>query len=372
MWKDKVRGKVEELFAKAGVQFEGNSEWDIHVKDERVFGKILSDGSLGLGEAYMNGWFECERFDETVHRLFNNGIEKAAKAWGNIFLYLQAIVINQQSKRRAFVIGERHYDLGNDLFELMLDKEMVYSCGYWKSAKSLDQAQEDKMDLICRKLDLQPGMKILDIGCGWGGLARHAAKHYGAEVVGISVSKEQLQLASEKSKGLNIEYQFKDYRDVNDQFDAVVSVGQMEHVGYKNYKIYMETIFKSLRDKGLVLLHTIGSNTSDKVCDPWISKYIFPNSHLPSAAQVTKAGENLFVLEDLHNFGADYDKTLMAWYNNFETNWTKIQKKYGERFYRMWRFYLLSCAGAFRSRRIQLWQFVFSKGAREEVYQAVR
>ncbi|MGJ4789955.1 cyclopropane fatty acyl phospholipid synthase [Leptospira koniambonensis] len=372
MWKEKVRGKVEELFAKAGVSFGGNADWDIQVKDDRLFEKIFSNGSLGLGEAYMNGWFECGRFDETVRRLLDKGIEKAAKTWGNFFLYIESIILNRQSKRRAFMIGERHYDLGNDLFELMLDKEMVYSCAYWKNTNSLDQAQENKMDLICRKLDLQPGMKVLDIGCGWGGLARHAAREYGAEVFGISVSKEQLALAEDRSKNLNIKYELMDYRDVKDNFDSILSVGQMEHVGYKNYRTYMEIVYKSLKEKGLFLLHTIGSNNSSKMTDRWIEKYIFPNSHLPSAAQITKASENLFVLEDLHNFGPDYDKTLMAWYNNFEKGWNLIQKKYGERFKRMWEFYLLSCAGAFRSRKIQLWQFVFSKGDREEIYQAIR
>ncbi|TGL54666.1 cyclopropane fatty acyl phospholipid synthase [Leptospira wolffii] len=370
--RDKIRDKVESLFEKAGVSFGGNSDWDIQVKDDRLYGKILSDGSLGLGEAYMDGWFECEHFDETVYRLLGNGIQNAARVWGNISLYLQALILNRQSKKRAFVVGEKHYDLGNDLFEIMLDKEMIYSCAYWKEAEDLDTAQEKKLDLICRKLKLQPGMRILDIGCGWGGLARYAVKNYGAEVIGISVSKEQLELAREKSKGLNIEYRFSDYRDVNERFDAVVSVGQMEHVGYKNYKTYMNIIDRCIEGKGLVLIHTIGSNESSTFTDPWIEKYIFPNSHLPSAAQITKSAESLFVLEDLHNFGPDYDKTLMAWYRNFESGWENIQKKYGERFHRMWKFYLLSCAGAFRSRKIQLWQFVFSKGGKEEVYEAVR
>lgn len=278
-----------------------------------------------------------------------------------------------QSRRRAFIVGERHYNLGNDLFQNMLDKRMNYSCAYWKDASNLDEAQENKLELICKKLYLQPGMRVLDIGCGWGAFAKYAAERYGVEVVGITVSKDQVALGREMCKGLPVEIKLQDYRDVNEKFDRIVSVGMIEHVGYKNYREYFLIAHRNLKDDGLFLLHTISQVRSTKSTDAWIHKYIFPNGMLPSIAQLAKAVENLFVIEDIHNFGADYDKTLMAWYNNFNTNWGKIKDKYGERFYRMWKYFLLSSAGAFRARnKNQLWQIVLSKNGVLGGYQSFR
>jgi cyclopropane-fatty-acyl-phospholipid synthase len=250
----------------------------------------------------------------------------------------------------------------------MLDKRMVYTCGYWKDAKTLDEAQEAKLDLTCKKLNLKPGMKVLDIGCGWGSFAKYAAEKYKVKVVGITVSKEQAVLAKALCKGLPIEIRLQDYRDLNEKFDRIVSLGMFEHVGYKNYKTYMKVVHRCLKDDGLFLLHTIGGNKSVKSTDPWIDKYIFPNSMLPSIKQMGDAIEDYFVMEDWHNFSADYDKTLMAWYNNFENSWNKLKDDYDERFHRMWRYYLLACAGTFRARKSQLWQIVLSKDGIKEGY----
>ncbi|TGK12142.1 cyclopropane fatty acyl phospholipid synthase [Leptospira fletcheri] len=367
-----IRKKVETLFSAAGVSFVGNSPWDLKIKNDSFYERVAAKGSLGFGEAYMDGWFESEKLDQTIYKVVKAGLErKGGKSWRDLLLFVLSRLINQQDGNRAFEVGERHYDIGNDLFREMLDPELVYSCAYWKKAKNLAEAQINKLDLICRKIKLKPGMKVLDIGCGWGGFARYAAKHYGAKIVGISVSKEQLSLAKDLSKGFDIEYRLQDYRAVNEPFDRIVSVGQMEHVGFKNYTTYMKIAYRCLKDGGLFLLHTIGSNNTSRVGDAWIEKYIFPNSLLPSSAQLTKAAEKLFVLEDLQNFGSYYDQTLMAWYNNFEKSWKKLGNKYGERFYRMWKFYLLACAGAFRARKLQLWQLVFSKEM-EGVYEGVR
>ena len=185
-------------------------------------------------------------------------------------------LFNYQSKARAFQIGEHHYDLGNDLFEKMLDKRMIYSCGYWKNAKTLDEAQEAKLDLICRKLYLKPGMKVLDIGCGWGGFAFFAAEKYGVEVVGVSVSKEQIAYAEAKRGKLPVTFLLQDYRDITGSFDRVVSVGMFEHVGYKNYTEFMTVVNRCMKDDGLCLLHTIGATITSFHPDPWIQKYIFP------------------------------------------------------------------------------------------------
>jgi cyclopropane-fatty-acyl-phospholipid synthase len=362
MSKKKYKKIAQELFQHAGIEINGSNPWDIQVHDERFYKRVITEAELGLGESYMDKWWDVEKLDEMIFRILRADLQEKIKR--NLKVALQLIgfyLINMQAKRRAFIIGERHYDLGNDLFQNMLDKRMNYSCAYWKNATTLDEAQENKLELICKKLYLKPGMRVLDIGCGWGAFGKYAAENYKVEVVGITVSKQQIDLGRELCKGLPVEFRLIDYRDVNEKFDRIVSVGMIEHVGYKNYRTYFEIAARNLNDDGLFLLHTIGSIISTKSTDAWTHKYIFPNGMLPSLAQLAKAVEGLFVIEDVHNFGADYDKTLMAWYNNFKTNWYKIKDKYGERFYRMWEYFLLSSAGSFRARRNQLWQIVFSK-----------
>jgi cyclopropane-fatty-acyl-phospholipid synthase len=249
---------------------------------------------------------------------------------------------------------------------------MTYTCGYWQGALNLEQAQADKLDLVCRKIALQPGDRVLDIGCGWGSFAEFAALRYGAQVVGVTISRQQAQLARQRCDGLPVEIRLQDYRDLDEPFDHIVSLGMFEHVGWKNYATYMQVAQRCLGDSGVFLLHTIGANSSCKHCDAWISRYIFPNGGLPSIAQLGKSLEGRFVLEDWHNFGADYDLTLMAWHANFERHWHELTGSYDQRFYRMWRYYLLICAGAFRARDIQLWQLVLSKKGLSGGYLSVR
>lgn len=373
MYKTAIKKYINRKFTHADIHLNGNRPWDIQVHDERFFPKVFSQGSLGLGESFMDGWIDVKQIDESIRRIMESKLVETNEFIGkNILGALSSFILNKQTKRRALQVGKEHYDLSNYLFQCMLDKRMTYSCGYWKDAKTLNEAQEAKLDLICRKINLKPGMKILDIGCGWGSFAKYAAEKYHAHVVGITISKEQLELAKQMCKGLPIELRFQDYRDINETFDHIVSVGQMEHVGYKNYRTYMKIAAKSLKDNGLFLLHTIGSNRSFVDGDPWIDKYIFPNGMLPSIAQLAKASERIFVMEDWHNFGADYDKTLMAWARNFDDHWNTLKTTYDERFYRMWKYYLLSCAGAFRSRTLQLWQIVLSKNGVPGGYHSVR
>ena len=301
-----------------GVKINGDNLCDIRVLNEKFYQRVLSGASLGLGESYMDGWWECECLDEFFHRLIPSRPEdKIKKDWKLLLHILNAVILNKGSKSRAFQIGERHYDIGNELYMNMLDKRMVYSCAYWKDAKNLDEAQEAKLDLICRKLGLHPGMKILDIGCGWGSFAKYAAEKYGVEVVGITVSKQQVKLGRELCKGLPVEINLQDYRDVDGKFDHIVSIGMFEHVGYKNYRTFMDIVHKCLKDGGLFLLHTIGNNQSHITTDPWIGKYIFPNSLVPAMRQICASVEGLFVMEDWHNFGSHYDATLRAWFKKF-------------------------------------------------------
>ncbi|KPJ98455.1 MAG: cyclopropane fatty acyl phospholipid synthase [Desulfobacterales bacterium SG8_35] len=308
----------------------------------------------------MDGWWDAAQVDEFFSRALKANLQNKILSLQDFFCYLQALILNLQCQKRSYAVGKKHYDIGNDLYECMLDKRMIYSCAFWKNVESLDQAQEAKLDMVCRKLELKPGMRVLDIGCGWGGMAEFAAQNYGVEVLGITISREQAALARQRCAGLPVKIRLQDYRNLNDTFDRVLSLGMFEHVGYKNYRTFMEKVCRLLKDDGLFLLHTIGSNRSQKNTDSWIQKYIFPNSMLPSAKQISAAIEGVFVLEDWHAFGADYDKTLMHWYENFKNSWHSLRKEYDERFFRMWKYYLLSCAGSFRARANQLWQIVLS------------
>ena len=353
---------VRELLEYAGIQVNGPNPWDIQVHNPHLYDRVLGEVHLGLGESYMDGWWDCDAIDQFITRALNANLDVRVRGnWKIAWHWLRARLLNLQAASRAYEVGEKHYDLGNDLYTAMLDKRLNYTCGYWKNASNLDEAQEAKLDLVCRKIGLKPGMRVLELGCGWGSFAKYAAETYGAEVLGVTVSKEQVALGMELCKGLPVELRLQDYREVQGQYDAVISIGILEHVGYKNYRTYMQVVDRCLKPGGIAFIHTIGGNVSSVSGDPWTTKYIFPNGMLPSIAQIGKAMEGIFVMEDWHNFGPDYDKTLMAWYANFERAWDRLKPKYGDRFYRMWRYYLLSCAGGFRSRNTQLWQIVMTR-----------
>ncbi|MDF1795884.1 MAG: cyclopropane fatty acyl phospholipid synthase [Coxiellaceae bacterium] len=357
---------ASELLGIAGVTIGGSKPFDIQVHNKRFFDEVLANGSIGLGESYMQKWWDCEALDQFFFKVLSARLDEHIKFnMKLLFQVLQRKLFNLQSKRRAFNIGEHHYDMGNDLYKAMLDQRMVYTCAYWKEADNLDDAQEDKLKLTCEKLQLKPGMKVLDIGCGWGSLAKYAAENYGVEVVGVTVSQQQIELAREMCQGLPIELRLQDYRDVNEEFDRIVSLGMFEHVGEKNYNTYMSVAHRCLKENGIFLLHTIGNNTTTHSVDPWINKYIFPDGKIPSIVEISKASEEYFVMEDWHNFGPYYDKTLMAWRANVTAQWDKLKSNYDDTFKRMWDYYLLSCAGSFRARHIQLWQVVFTKGVVE-------
>jgi cyclopropane-fatty-acyl-phospholipid synthase len=353
---------IRELLASTGIEIDGSNPWDLQVKDARFYDRVLREVELGFGEAYMDGWWECEAIDQLIARIFLADLPAQLRGNWKLALHaLQSRLFNLQSRRRAFEVGEQHYDLGNDLYEAMLDKRLNYTCGYWKDADNLDDAQEAKLELVCRKIGLEPGMRVLELGCGWGSFAKYAAEVHGAEVTGVTVSKEQVKLGMERCKGLPVELRLQDYRDVSGTYDRVISIGVMEHVGYKNYRTYMEVTDRTLKEGGIAFFHTIGANRSTTGANGWTTKYIFPNGMLPSMAQLTKAMEGLFIVEDWHNIGPHYDPTLMAWHANFEAAWPELKKNYDERFYRMWRYYLLSSAGGFRARAQQLWQVVMTR-----------
>ncbi|MEH2921631.1 cyclopropane fatty acyl phospholipid synthase [Samsonia erythrinae] len=354
---------VQELLSQADIAINGTNPWDIQVHDPRFFKRVLQQGSLGLGESYMEGWWDCPRLDIFFQLLLNARLdEQRPSRMSDLARIALARLINPQSRKRAWQVGKVHYDLGNDLFSHMLDPYMQYSCGYWKHADTLFDAQQHKLALICEKLQLKPGMTLLDIGCGWGGLAMYAARHHGVTVHGITISAEQKAYVEARCDGLDIHILLQDYRDLHQRYDRIVSVGMFEHVGPKNYAAYFDAVDRCLKPDGLFLLHTIGSNKTGHSVDPWINKYIFPNGCLPSVKQIAAASEPHFIMEDWHNFGADYDKTLMAWHSRFTEAWPQLAANYATEFRRMFSYYLTACAGAFRARNIQLWQILFSRG----------
>jgi cyclopropane-fatty-acyl-phospholipid synthase len=365
---------VSDILAAADIRVNGERPWDIQVHDRRFFQRVITDGTLGLAESYMDGWWNAEALDAFFTRAHGAELYRQTPSFAAVWLTLKGRLLNLQSMGKARAVAQRHYDLGNDLYEAMLDKHMQYTCAYWNRASTLDEAQENKLDLIARKLCLRRGMRVLELGGGFGGLARYLAARCGCEVVSYNISREQVRFGREWCEGLPVRFELKDYREAANEpatFDRVVSIGLCEHVGYKNYRTFVELAHRCLKHDGLFLLHTIGGNRSYVSSDPFIDKYIFPHGLIPSIVQLGRAMEGLWLVEDCHNFGPDYDKTLLAWWSNFEAAWPRLQPSYGDRFYRMWKYYILGSAGGFRARKLQLWQIVLSRGGIAS-YESVR
>jgi len=368
----RLRGVMQQILSTVDVRIDGPRPWDFRVHDGRFFRRVLSGGTLGLGESYVDGWWDVERLDELFERLAALDAGAIPIPWNLRWLAFVDRFVNRQGRSRAHRVAFRHYDLGNDLFTAMLDPGMAYSCGYWKDARTLAEAQAAKLDLVCRKLGLLRGQSVLDIGCGWGSFVRFAAEHYGVRALGINNSTEQTALGRELSRGLPVEIRTQDYRDVTGTFDHVVSIGMFEHVGPRNYRTFFEVADRCLEQGGLLLLHTIGSHGGGRAVDAWTEKYIFPEGTQPTIREIGAAIERLFVMEDWQNLGADYDPTLMAWFANFDAAWDRLRPKYGDRFYRMWKYFLLGSAGSFRARRNNVWQIVLARRGVPGGYRGIR
>lgn len=362
------------LLERAGIKVNGPDPWDIKVHNERLWQRVLSQGSLGLGEAYMDGWWDCDDLAEFFNRILST------RAWihlkltpAHVWQLLQARLLNMQNIARSRRVAAMHYN-ETEAYAASLDARMTGSCGYWpEGVENVDQAQEAKLDMVCRKVQLKPGETVWDIGCGWGAFMGFAAEKYGANCVGVTVSPDQAEYGRKRYAGLPVEFQVKDYREFDGKADKIVSMGMFEHVGYKNYRTYFEKARSVIRgDDGLFMLHTIGQQESGTTIDPWLEKYIFPGGVIPSLAQIGKAIDGLWTTIDVHNIGPHYDRTLVAWNENFERKWTRRNTPEDVRFYRMWRYYLLCCAGGFRSRVLQVWQFVFSPVGVPEGYKTAR
>ena len=351
-----------DLLAKADIHLGGSRPWDLQVHDDRLWSRLLRDGTLGAGESYVDGWWDTPALDQFMDHILRARFDESLREnWTLVAQAVRARVLNLQSITRSFDNGQHHYDIGNDLYEPMLGGRLLYTCAYWHNATTLDEAQDAKLDLVCRKVGLRAGMRVLDLGCGWGGFAAFAAERYGAHVTGYTVSQEQVRWAKDHYPQLPIDIRLDDYRNATGTFDAVVSIGLMEHVGWKNYRGYMQLVDRLLAPGGVAFVHTIAGNIPRTHIEPWFDKYIFPNANLPTLAQLIGAMEGVLVPEDVHNIGADYDPTLMAWWERFDAAWPSLKARYGEPFYRIWKFYLLASAGAFRARSQQLFQLVMTR-----------
>jgi cyclopropane-fatty-acyl-phospholipid synthase len=354
----------------ADVEIGGAHPWDLQVHDERLYPRVLAEGTLGAGESYMDGWWDAEQLDEFFARVHRARLDREIRNFSTLLQVFLSRLANRQNRRRSRQVAEQHYDLSTRLYEAMLGPTMQYTCAYYGvdgAETELDAAQRAKLALIADKLHLEPGMRVLELGGGFGELARYLAAEHGCEVVSYNISAQQVRYARRLCEGLPVDIRQQDYREVAAEqrsYDRVVSIGLMEHVGPKNYRGFFRLIKARLQAGGLALVHTIGGNVSRTMADPWISRYIFPGGVIPSEAQLTRAKEDLLVLEDWHNFGPDYDRTLMAWEANFLAAWPElaVSEDLDERFYRMWRYYLNCSAGAFRARGLNLWQLVLSHG----------
>jgi cyclopropane-fatty-acyl-phospholipid synthase len=365
-----AKDKVAALLQAAGIEIDGANPWDFRALDDRVYDRVLAGGTLAAGEAYMDGWWDAGRLDEFFARILQARIDRRLATAALVATAALARFRNLQGRRLSRRVAQQHYDLSNELYVAMLGETMQYTCAYYGvdgAEQRLDDAQYRKLELIAQKLRLQPGMTVLELGGGFGGLAHHFARHHRCRVVSYNISREQVEFARAWCEGLPVEFRLQDYREAASdpaEYDRVVSVGLMEHVGPKNYRTFFELAHARLAPGGLFLVHTIGGNLSMTTADPWIDRYIFPGGVIPSERQLTSAKEGLFVLEDWHNFGPDYDRTLLAWDENFRAAWPALRAdpRMDERFYRMWRYYLNSSAGAFRARELNLWQLVLSRG----------
>jgi cyclopropane-fatty-acyl-phospholipid synthase len=366
------QAKIASLLERVGIKLNGPNPWDPQIHNQALWNRILLRGTLGLGEAYMDGWWDCEDLAEFFSRARGARIEEHFRVTPNlIWQHLQARWLNMQTRGRARRVAQMHYN-ETDAYMATLDSRLTGSCAYWKDATTLDAAQEAKLDLVCRKIGLKPGDRVLDIGCGWGAFMGFAAEKYGARCVGVTVSPDQAAYGAERYKHLPVEFQVKDYREFEGKVDHIVSMGMFEHVGHRNFRTYFEVARRAIKDDGLFMLHTIGAPKSSHTIDPWFEKYIFPGGVIPSIAQIGAAIEGLFSVIDVQNIGPDYDKTLVAWFEKFHATWPKPRDENEWRFYRMWKYYLLASAGAFRARAMHVWQFVLSTTGVPDGYQTAR
>ena len=336
--------------------------------DRRALLRLLTSPSVGFGECYTDGLLEVHgdflAFMNAVTRAITS---KRAGSYHRNRLCSRLHALRQNTPLRATRNARHHYDLDNDFYRLWLDERMVYTCAYFdEKDATLAEAQLAKLDHVCRKIDLQPGMEVIEAGCGWGALALHMAEHYGARVRAYNVSRAQVEWARARAieRGLDdrVRFELADYRNIEGRCDRFVSVGMLEHVGLANYRVLGDIVNRVLSPNGLALVHTIG-RSHPRVADAWIRKYIFPGGHIPSLGEMAELFEpNRFTVLDVENLRLHYARTCAAWLRNFEAVSDRVTERFGETFTRMWRLYLAGASAGFRSGTLQLYQAVFTHG----------
>ena len=360
---------VQDFLQQADIRVDGSRPWDIKICHPDFFKCIMQQGLLGLGESYMDGWWECERVDILIYKFLTGRLDEYLPIHlHNILNLFSAKLLSLKPDHVSLTSGNKEHEIGYDIFAVMLDNYMQYSCGLWREGTSLDEAQTAKLQMICEKLQLSPGMRILDLGCGWGGTAEYMARHYGVYVEGITDSTEQQKVAQARCRDLDVTIMLGDFHDcIDDQFDRIISLGTLQNIELRNYQAFFKRIANSLNPDGRCLLQSIGKDQFVNHVGLWINKYIFPRGCLPSEEQIVRSTQPYLHIEDWINLGGDYDKTFMSWEKRINDAWPELKDNYSPRFKRMLDYYLCSCAGFLRAKKLNMWQMVFSRNIDAEM-----
>jgi cyclopropane-fatty-acyl-phospholipid synthase len=345
----------------------------LEFREPMALWRMLAAPSVGFGECYAEGLVEVHGdfldFANAVTRALARK-QAGSYRWPRLKSRLHAL--RQNTPLRATRNARHHYDLDNDFYRLWLDERMVYTCAYYETPEAtLAEAQVAKLDHVCRKLDLQPGMTVIEAGCGWGALALHMAERYDVRVHAYNVSKAQVEWAREQAaeRGLEdrVRFVLDDYRSIDRRCDRFVSVGMLEHVGPANYRVLGDLVRRALEPDGLALVHSIG-RSHPRPADAWIRKYIFPGGHIPSLGEMAEIFEpNRLTVLDVENLRLHYARTCADWLANFEVVADRVAERFDEAFTRMWRLYLAGASAGFRSGTLQLYQVVFAHGDNNDV-----
>ena len=336
-------------------------EVTMRLTDRKLYRTLVFNAELAAGEAYMDGTMRFENGSTLKDFLTLFSINRLSLGSYPIQKALRAVKMRFRNRQQSNRKGQaqqnvaHHYDVGNEFYKLFLDENMLYSCAYFREeGETLEQAQRNKLRLLASKLGLRPGMKVLDIGCGWGDLALYLAQLEDVEVLGVTLSKEQQALASQRAKAAGLEgrvrFELRDYRDVDERFDRIVSVGMFEHVGVSHYDEFFKKLNALMPDDGVAVIHSIGHMSPPGMASAWLRKYIFPGAYSPALSEVFSVVEqNSLWVTDLEFLRVHYATTLKHWVDRFEMNRDKVVALYDERFARMWEFYLISCEMMFRT-----------------------
>jgi len=353
---------LDSILSRAGVSINGNQPWDITVIDNRFYGHVLANGSLGLGESYMRQYWSTQDLEELFYRLVSSGMEEVGnRIPGRIISRIFSRGLNRQTTHKSKKNAEHHYNLGNSLFFNFLGKYKNYSCGYYKEAETLDEAQLAKLHRLCELLELKKGDRLLDVGGGWGEFAKFAADNYGCHVTSINIAEEQIKHARQYCRDANVDIVKCDYRNMTGSFNKIAVIAMFTHVGHKNYRQFMETMSRILEPGGKMIMETVGGHRSKTRCEPWTDKYIFPGGLIPSLDQIDQSIKGLFLRDSLEEFGDDYVLTLREWHSNFKRAWPKLSEEYSNSMRLMFEYFFLSVAGDFRAKDLLHYHIEFSK-----------